>query len=160
MYLIFAQFHKTTNFHSGTIFCIIISYCINQLEIIYPDLRINLHFFYRSRLCLRKIGLCDNKYPLDGSDFLVPYMSSDRVPIAVSKTTYYEYSSDADGGNLWHRRFGKSELHNKEGKPDFGAAGDVIGCGVNLASCQLIFTKNGHRLGLSAYLFRCCIKYT
>uniref|UniRef100_A0A183BMG4 B30.2/SPRY domain-containing protein n=1 Tax=Globodera pallida TaxID=36090 RepID=A0A183BMG4_GLOPA len=95
-------------------------------------------FYYEVKIlkekCIAFIGLATKKMPL-------------HKCIGYERTTY-AYDS---WGRLWGHAAvaGCSHWNGRpyiDGMPKFGVR-DVVGCGINLATRQIFYTKNGQRLG-------------
>uniref|UniRef100_A0A914HRC2 B30.2/SPRY domain-containing protein n=1 Tax=Globodera rostochiensis TaxID=31243 RepID=A0A914HRC2_GLORO len=81
--------------------------------------------------------------PMDGGMPWHGHYGGGSAPYAYGGNGTFLGNGTFSGHNSWRQLFARRAY--SEGKAKF-AKGDVVGCGVNLATRQIIYTKNGRRL--------------
>uniref|UniRef100_A0A914H6X2 B30.2/SPRY domain-containing protein n=2 Tax=Globodera rostochiensis TaxID=31243 RepID=A0A914H6X2_GLORO len=130
--------------------------CHDELALIEPD-RLIVQFTgkkwgQRSVLAERPIPKKD--FGLSSTNFISIGLGTKQMPFDNPVGWYNGTCGYDSQGSIWSEMV-EGCSHWKEapfnwGKPSFGV-GDVIGCGVDLATRQIIYTKNGQRLGTAGF---------
>uniref|UniRef100_A0A914HVV9 B30.2/SPRY domain-containing protein n=1 Tax=Globodera rostochiensis TaxID=31243 RepID=A0A914HVV9_GLORO len=118
----------------------------------------------------KDFGLFFYEVTISGEEgFISIGLGTKQMPLDNSVGWYNGTCGYDSQGSIWSEMV-EGCSHWKEapfnwGKPSFGV-GDVIGCGVDLATRQIIYTKNGQRLGTAGFcvdsaadLFPCVTLY-